>query len=152
MTNVEQISVATWSKAWVCSHSFAGIVVSSPGGGMDVCLLWMMCVVRDRSLFRADDSSRGVLPSVVCQNECGCEASKMGKLWPTRGCCAMEKNKHRHARKLTHRSTSCSDRCQSPVSISCSKYLLASPILAFVNTNTNLKSLTLFVKWARKTE
>jgi len=28
--------------------------------------LWMLCVVRYRCLWRADHSSRGVLPSVVC--------------------------------------------------------------------------------------
>jgi hypothetical protein len=33
---------------------------------MDVCLLWVLCVVRQRSLRRAGPSSRGVLPSVVC--------------------------------------------------------------------------------------
>jgi hypothetical protein len=33
---------------------------------MDVCLLWVLCVVSDRSVRRADHSSRGVLPSVVC--------------------------------------------------------------------------------------
>jgi hypothetical protein len=33
---------------------------------MDVCLLWVLCVVRWRSLRRADHSSRGVLPTVVC--------------------------------------------------------------------------------------
>ena len=32
---------------------------------MDVCLLWVLCVVRQRSLRRADQSSRGVLPTVV---------------------------------------------------------------------------------------
>ena len=30
------------------------------------CLLWVLCVVRYSSLRRADHSSRGVLPSVVC--------------------------------------------------------------------------------------
>ena len=34
---------------------------------MDVCLLWVLCVVRQRSLRRADHSSRGVLPTVVCR-------------------------------------------------------------------------------------
>jgi len=34
---------------------------------MDVCLLWVLCVVRKRSLRRADHSSRGVLPTVVCR-------------------------------------------------------------------------------------
>jgi hypothetical protein len=32
---------------------------------MDVCLLWVFCVVRYRSLRRADHSSRGVLPTVL---------------------------------------------------------------------------------------
>ena len=32
---------------------------------MDVCLLWLLCVVRYRSQRRADHSSRGVLPTVV---------------------------------------------------------------------------------------
>jgi len=35
-------------------------------GGMCICVLWMFCVVRWRSVWRADQSSRGVLPSVVC--------------------------------------------------------------------------------------
>jgi hypothetical protein len=42
----------------------AGNAGSNPAGGMDVCLLWVLCVVRWRSLRRADLSSRGVLPSV----------------------------------------------------------------------------------------
>ena len=32
---------------------------------MDVCLLWVLCVVRKRSLRRPDHSSRGVLPTVL---------------------------------------------------------------------------------------
>jgi len=32
---------------------------------MDVCLLWVSCVVRYMSLSRSDHSSRGVLPTVV---------------------------------------------------------------------------------------
>jgi hypothetical protein len=27
-------------------HSLAGITVSNTAGGMDVCLLWVLCVVR----------------------------------------------------------------------------------------------------------
>jgi len=34
-------------------------------GGMGVCLLWVLCVVRQRSLRRADHSTRGDLPNVV---------------------------------------------------------------------------------------
>jgi hypothetical protein len=41
------------------------IVGSNPVGGMDVFLLLVMCVVRKRSLRRAGQSPRGVLPNVV---------------------------------------------------------------------------------------
>ena len=56
------ISMAAQSKAWVCGGSLAGIAGSDPAGGMDVLLLRMLCVVRQRSLHRTDHSSRGVLP------------------------------------------------------------------------------------------
>jgi hypothetical protein len=36
--------VAERSKAWVCSRSPAGIAGSNPAGGMDVCLLCVLCV------------------------------------------------------------------------------------------------------------
>ena len=40
---------------------------SNPGGGMDVCLLCVLYLVRERSLGRADHLFRGALPSVcVC--------------------------------------------------------------------------------------
>jgi len=58
--------VTAQSEAWVCGHSLAGIVGSNPAGGMGDCLLWVLCVVRQKSLRRADHSSRGVLPNVVC--------------------------------------------------------------------------------------
>jgi hypothetical protein len=38
------IPVAERSKALVCSRSPAGIAGSNPVGGMDVCLLWVLCV------------------------------------------------------------------------------------------------------------
>jgi hypothetical protein len=60
------IPVAVRSKAWVCGRSLTRIVVSNPTGGMDVCLLWVLCVVRLRSLRRAGPSSRRVLQVVVC--------------------------------------------------------------------------------------
>jgi len=34
------------SKAWVCGRSLAGTAGSNPARGMDVCLLWVVCVVR----------------------------------------------------------------------------------------------------------
>jgi hypothetical protein len=40
------ILVAALSKALVWGHSLAGNVVSNPTGGMDICLLWVLCVVR----------------------------------------------------------------------------------------------------------
>jgi hypothetical protein len=65
----QPIPVAAPSTVWVCGRSLAGIAGSNSAGGMDVCLLWVLCVVRSRSLRRADYSSRGVLPSVVCLSE-----------------------------------------------------------------------------------
>jgi hypothetical protein len=40
------IPVAARSKAWVYGRSLTGIVDSNPTGGMDVCLLWVLCFVR----------------------------------------------------------------------------------------------------------
>jgi len=38
--------VAARSKAWISGRSLAGIAGSYPAGGMDVCLLRVLCVVR----------------------------------------------------------------------------------------------------------
>jgi len=62
-----QIIMCTWycvqpipgdarSKAWVCSRSLAGTAGPKPTGGMDVCLLWVLCVVRKRFLRWSDPS------------------------------------------------------------------------------------------------
>ena len=40
------VPVAARSKASVCGRSLAGIAGSNPAWGMDVCLLWVLCVVR----------------------------------------------------------------------------------------------------------
>ena len=40
------IPVAERSTKWVCGRSFAGIAGSNPAGGMDKCLLCVLCVVR----------------------------------------------------------------------------------------------------------
>jgi hypothetical protein len=40
------IPVAAWPKAWVCGRALAGIVGSNHTGGMDVRLLYGVCVVR----------------------------------------------------------------------------------------------------------
>jgi hypothetical protein len=46
-------------------RSLAETVGSNPTGGMDVCLLWVLCDVRLWTVRRADHSSREVLPIVV---------------------------------------------------------------------------------------
>jgi hypothetical protein len=40
------ILVAARPEAWVSGRSLAGNVGSDPAGGMDVRLLWLLCVVR----------------------------------------------------------------------------------------------------------
>jgi hypothetical protein len=83
------IPMAARCKAWVCGRWLAGIPGSNPVGGMDVSC--ECCVLSDRGLCeQADNSSRGVLPSVVCLGGGGDhEASIMRGPWPTRGCEAM---------------------------------------------------------------
>jgi len=48
-----RVPVAARSKAWVCGRSPAEIVGPNPAGGMDICLLSMLCVVRHRGLCEA---------------------------------------------------------------------------------------------------
>ena len=40
------VSVAARSKAWVYGRPPAEIVGSNPTGGMEFCLLWVLCDVR----------------------------------------------------------------------------------------------------------
>ena len=58
------IPVAARLMTCVCGRLHAGIVGLNPAGGHG-CLLWVSCGVRQRSLRRAYQSSRGNLPSVV---------------------------------------------------------------------------------------
>ena len=46
----------------------------------------VLCVVKQRSLRRADHPSREVLPRVVCLAECVREALTRRRPWPTMGC------------------------------------------------------------------
>jgi hypothetical protein len=64
-----QIPLASRSRAWVCDRLLDGIVVSNPSEGMDVSFVSVACVVKYRSLRRADHLSRGGLPNVVCLNK-----------------------------------------------------------------------------------
>jgi hypothetical protein len=43
---VISISIIDHSGLWFCGRSLAGIVGSNPAGGMYVCLLRVLCVVR----------------------------------------------------------------------------------------------------------
>jgi len=63
------------------------------------CLLWVVCVVRYKSLRRIDNSPRGVIPSVGCF-ECDREDSIKRRAWPIRSCCATEKES-----RYSHEST-----------------------------------------------
>jgi len=60
------ISAIARSNAWLCGISPAGFVGSNPAGSMVLFLLWLLCVIRWRSLRVVDHLSRGYLPSVVC--------------------------------------------------------------------------------------
>jgi hypothetical protein len=46
MDTVSRFQQQRGLRRWVCGRSLAGIVGSNPAGGMDVCLLWVLCVVR----------------------------------------------------------------------------------------------------------
>ena len=59
------IPIAARSKAWFCVRSLAGIVGANPAG-VWISVSCECCVMTGSSLRRADYSSRGVLPIVVC--------------------------------------------------------------------------------------
>ena len=40
------MSVAAWSKAWVCGHLHDGVAGSNPAWRVDICILELLCVVR----------------------------------------------------------------------------------------------------------
>jgi hypothetical protein len=52
------IPVVARSQVWVCNSTLFGSAGSNPAGSMDVCLLWVLCVVSKWSLRRADPLSR----------------------------------------------------------------------------------------------
>ena len=80
------IPLAERSKARVCGCLLPGITGSNSAGGMDVYLLWVLCLVRWRYLRRADHS-----PRVGCVIVCDLETSRMRRLWPALGSWAREK-------------------------------------------------------------
>ena len=49
-TVLKPIPVAAPSKVWICGRSLAGIVGSNPAGGIDICVLCVLCVFSGRDL------------------------------------------------------------------------------------------------------
>jgi hypothetical protein len=41
----EAVPIPVADKVWSCDRSLAGIVGLNPAGGMDACLVWVLCVV-----------------------------------------------------------------------------------------------------------
>ena len=75
------IPVAVQSKAWVCGHSHARLAGSNPLRVMDVCLFWLLCVVKKNSLRWAEYSSRRVLLCMVCPLSVKARP-RNGRSWP----------------------------------------------------------------------
>ena len=67
------------SKAWVCCRSPAEIVGSNPAGGIDVCLLWVLCVrgLCDGLITRPEESC-----PLWCVVLCDLETSWIRRPWP----------------------------------------------------------------------
>jgi len=82
------VSVAARSKAWVCGRSPTEIMGLNPTAGMDICLLWVLCVLSGRGLCdepitRPEESYR-----LWCVVVSDLDTSWMRRPWPNGGCCA----------------------------------------------------------------
>ena len=87
------IVAAEQSKASVCGRSLARTAGSNTAGDMDVCLVWVLCVVRYRQVSVLCWSLVLRSPTESGVSGCDCKASIMGRPWHTRGCCAMKNRK-----------------------------------------------------------
>jgi hypothetical protein len=74
-TIVLRIPLTTRSQEWISGRSLAGIVGSNPtGGAMDVCLVWLMCVLscrclcNGRSLVQSSPTEYVALSVIRCNN------------------------------------------------------------------------------------
>ena len=63
------------SNAWVCDRSLAGISGSNPIGGMDVCLLCMLCVLSGKGLCDGPITRPDRSPNEFVVSECDLETS-----------------------------------------------------------------------------
>ena len=84
------IPAAEMSKARVCGCSLPRIAGSHRIGVMDICPLWVLCVIRLTSLRRADHRSRGLFYRLWYVKACDLETSRMRWPWPSLGCWAGE--------------------------------------------------------------
>ena len=82
--------MAARSKARVCNRSLAGIVGSNPAGGMDVCLVSVVCCQVEFSASGRSLVQRSPTECGVSERDHG--SSIMRRPWPTGGCCAVVKN------------------------------------------------------------
>ena len=64
----QHIPVTARSKTWMCGRSPAEIAGSNPTRDMDFSLVTFVCCQVERSMRRADHSSRGGLPNVMYLN------------------------------------------------------------------------------------
>jgi hypothetical protein len=85
------VPLATRSMASVCGRSLPGAAGSNIAGGIDDCLLGVLCVVRQTYLRRTVHSSRGVLPTVV--RSCVLSRNLKRMPWPNGGAVGPKTNK-----------------------------------------------------------
>jgi hypothetical protein len=90
-TVVQPMPVTAWSKASVCDRSLCVIAGSSPAGGMNVCLLWVLCDVRLEVSAKSRPLNQ-IISTECGVSECDRKASIKRRPWPTRGRCAIGKN------------------------------------------------------------
>jgi hypothetical protein len=62
---IQRLPRIVWVALWYADRSPTEILGSNPTRGIDICQLWVSCVVRKMSLRRADHSSRWILPTVL---------------------------------------------------------------------------------------
>jgi len=72
--------LAARCNAWVCGRLLAGTAGLNPAEEMEVCVWWVLCVVRYSYLRRADHSSGGVLQNVTSGMRVITKPRK-GRLW-----------------------------------------------------------------------
>jgi len=89
------VPVAARSKTWVCGRSPDETVGSNPTGGVDVCLLWVLCVLSGRGLCDELITLPEESYRLWCVVVCDLETSWIRTPWPTGDCRVINKKVHR---------------------------------------------------------